>query len=93
MVCIGILPSAVLTLVILGLQSAQFSEEVVSEVVHPPSKRIRLDSGSLFESVSDPTYANSHSPLIARDSFSETMISSTPSRSIDILPGISDTRE
>ncbi len=62
-------PSAVLTLVILGLQSAQFSKGDVSEVVHPPSKIISFDSGSLFESVSDPNNSNSHFLLIARDSF------------------------
>jgi hypothetical protein len=39
----------------------------VSEVVHPPSTMISLDSGSLFESVSEPTNAYSHFPLIARD--------------------------
>ncbi len=67
MVCIVIPSSAVLTLVILGLQSAQVSKEDVSEAVHPPSTIISLDLGSLFESVSEPTNANSHSPLIARD--------------------------
>ncbi len=91
MVCIVIPPSAVFTLVILGLQSAQFSKEDVSEVVHLPATMISLDLGSLLEPDSEPTNANSHSPLIARDSFSqaEMMTSSIPSRSIDILPGIS----
>ncbi len=50
--------AAVLTLVILGLQSEQFPKEDVSEVVHPRSTMISLDSGSLFESISEPTNAN-----------------------------------
>ncbi len=80
---IDVPPSALLTLVILGLQSAhwQFSKEDVSEAVHLPSTRFSLYSGSLFEFVTEPTNSNSHSPLIARDSFSEMMMSSMPSRS------------
>jgi hypothetical protein len=69
---------------ILGLQSAQFSKEDVSAVVHPSSPMIGLDSDSLFESVSEPTNANSHFLLTARDSFSDTMVSSIPSRSISL---------
>ncbi len=65
MVCIETPPSAVLTLAILGLQSAQFSKEDESEAVPPPSTMIKLDSGSLFESVTEPSNANWHSPLIA----------------------------
>jgi hypothetical protein len=66
------------------LQSVQFSKEKVSEVIRPPSTMTILDSGSLLESVCEPTNANAHSPLIARDSFSEMMMSSIPSRSIPL---------
>ena len=90
MVSITIPPSVVLILVILGLQSAQFSKEDVSVVVHPPSHIISLDSGSLFESVPEPTAANSQFFLIARNSFSEMIVSSIQSRSITILQGFSD---
>ncbi len=56
----------------------------MSEVVHAPSTMISFDSGKLFESATDPTIANSHSPLIARDSCSEMTMSSIQSRSIDV---------
>jgi hypothetical protein len=77
-------PSAVLILVILGLQSAQFSKEDVSEIVHPSSTRISLDLGSLFQSVSEPTNANLHSPLIACGSNFAMMMSFIPSRSFPL---------
>ena len=84
-VSITIPPSAVLILAILGRQSAQFSKEDVSVVVHPPSQIINLDSGSLFRSDSEPTAASSYFFVIARDSFSEMMMSVSPRKSNDFL--------
>ena len=81
-------PSAVLILVILGLQSEQFLKEDVSVVVHPPSEIINFDLGSpaLLKSVSELsqlTAANSRFFVIVWDSFSKIIMSLRPSNSID----------